>query len=200
MKISRIPTLRTHIWETRSWHIFHSPTKQWFNRFLLWEFIFGRPGLGRSISQLSAHFTDSYSESSYLDNQVLVDPPFSPYLKWQFHRFLLWELIFVRPGLGRSPPLSVSQMTISQIATLRAYVWQARSWWIYPRLTQGFHRFPTLRAHIWQTSVLQIYPLKWQFLRSLIWELIFSRVGLGRSTLSNGNFKDSYSDSSYLPD
>ena len=141
MKISQIPTLRTHIWETRSWHIFHSPTKQWFNRFLLWEFIFGRPGLGRSISQLSAHFTDSYSESSYLDNQVLVDPPFSPYLKWQFHRFLLWELIFVRPGLGRSPPLSVSQMTISQIATLRAYVWQARSWWIYPRLTQGFHRF-----------------------------------------------------------
>ena len=141
MKISQIPTLRTHIWETRSWHIFHSPTKQWFNRFLLWEFIFGRPGLGRSISQLSAHFTDSYSESSYLDNQVLVDPPFSPYLKWQFHRFLLWELIFVRPGLGRSPPLSVSQMTISQIPTLRAYVWQARSWWIYPRLTQGFHRF-----------------------------------------------------------
>ena len=98
---------------------------QGFHRFLLWEFIFGRPGLGMIFHPspnsdftqipnsessylagqvladlpppLSAHFTDSYSESSYLDNQVLVDPPFSLCLKWQFHRFLLWGLIFGRP-------------------------------------------------------------------------------------------------------
>ena len=75
MAISRIPTLRVHIWQARSWQIY-LPLECSFYRFLLWELIFGQPGLGRSILSLC--------------------------LKWQFHRFLLWELIFGRPGLRRS--------------------------------------------------------------------------------------------------
>ena len=63
---------------------------------LLWEFIFGRPSVGKST------------------------PPF----KRKFHRFLLWlptvlsyckSSTFGRPGLGRSNPL---QMAVSQIPAL----------------------------------------------------------------------------------
>ena len=58
--------------------------------FLLWELIFGRPGVGRSTPLHQMAIIDSYSESSYLADQMLADlPPFE-----QFHRFLLWQLIF----------------------------------------------------------------------------------------------------------
>ena len=197
-------------------------TKHWFHRFLLWELMFGRPGLDRSTTiplryftdsysessylagqvladlppPLSAHFTDSYSESSYLDNHVLVDPPFSLCLKWQFHRFLLWGLILVRPSLRRSTFSNDNftdsyseasyladqvlgdlpfQMVISQIPTPRTHIWQARSGHIYPNPPQWFHRF-------------------------IFWELIFGRPGFRRSTFSNGNITDSYSEGSYLAD
>ena len=170
--ISQIPTLRAHIWQTRSWQIFQPPPNseftdsysrssclaglvlsdlpptptgisqiptlrahiwtdqvlvdppfslclKWqFHRFLLWELIFGRPGLRRSTLS-NGNFTDSYSESSYLAGQVLADlPP----LNGSFYRFLLWEFIFGQWGLGNSTLLSLSQMTISQIPTLRALV------------------------------------------------------------------------------
>ena len=143
--ISQIPNLRTHIWKVRSGHIYPNPP-QWFHRFLLWEFIFGRPGLGRSTSPLEC----------------------------SFYRFLLWELIFGQPFLGRSTLLSLSQKTISQIPTLRAHVWQARSWQIYPYPPQVFHRF-------------------------LLWEFIFGRPGLGRSTSPlSAHFTDFFSESWYL--
>ena len=133
-----IPTLRAHIWPTRCWQIYPPsqilisqmivygiphytcrapytvpavlPPIQWqFNRFLLWHLMF-----------------HSYSESSYLAEQVLADLPPS---KWWFQipdlgrptphwmaisqipaltahiSFLLCEFIFGRPGVGRSNPL-----------------------------------------------------------------------------------------------
>ena len=61
----------------------------------LWEFIFGRPGFGRS------------TPSQMAISQV---PALTVYIY-----FLIWELIFGRPGLGRSTPL---QMAISQIPDL----------------------------------------------------------------------------------
>ena len=184
--ISQIPTLRAHIWETRSWQIFHPPHQTVISQFLLWEHIIGRPGLGRSTPSLSVsndNFPDSYSESSYLADQVLGDLSSKmamsqvPLLRthiWQvrsghnypncpqwFHRFLLWDLIFGRPGLGRSTPSlspSLSQMTISQIPTIRAHIWETRSWQIFhPPTKEWFHRF-------------------------LLWELIFGRPGLGWSS------------------
>ena len=167
--ISQIPTLRTHIWQTRSWYVhplslclkwqFHrfllwelifdrsgldisTQTPQWFHRFLPWGLIFGRPGLCRSSSpHQNSDFTDSYSESSYLADQVLGDLSpqmasdftdsysegsylvpglgiYTSFFECAFHRFLHWEFIFGKPGLGRPTPLSLSQMTISQIPTL----------------------------------------------------------------------------------
>ena len=198
--MSQIPTLRTHIWQVRSGHIYpNSP--QWFHRFLLWEFIFGRPGLGRSNSSLEC----------------------------SFYRFLLWEFIFGRPGLGRSTPslsvsndnftdsysessslagqifldLPLSPTGISQIPTLRAHIWQTRSWQIlqpspYSDFTNSYSDSLYLADQVLRSW--QIYPLKWQFHRSLIWGLIFGRPGLGRSSIlpPNNDFTDSYSESSYL--
>ena len=64
-----IPTLRTYIWQTRYWQIY--PPHQMAT-------------------------IDSYSESSYLADQVLADLPSTSN---DNDRFLLWELIF-----GRSTP------------------------------------------------------------------------------------------------
>ena len=114
----------------------------------------------------------------------------------QCHRFLIWGLIFGRPGLRQIylPP------------------------WVL------ILQIPTLRVHIWTDQVLgRSYPLKWQFYRFILWGLIFGRPGLGRSTpfkwqfyrefifgrpglgrstpslsVSNDNFTDSYSESSCL--
>ena len=101
---------------------------------LLLEFIFGRPGVGRSPPPSNGYFTDSCSDCSYffptlraqhLADQVLADlspsqmaisqiPALTAHIsfllydfifsrwgfdtstpfKWQFHRFLLWLLIF----------------------------------------------------------------------------------------------------------
>ena len=136
-----IPTLRACIWQARSWQ-FHTPLWMVISQipaltahisFLLWELIFGRPGLGRS----------------------------TPSVKWQFHRFVLWELIFGRPG-GRSTP---HQMVISHICTLRAHTWQTR-WQIYPPL--------------WNSNFTDSYS----------WELIFGRPGIlhKRPFTCEGNF------------
>ena len=71
------------------------------DRFLLWEPTFGRPHIGTSTPPLNGDFTDaslwqltfhSYSESSYLADQVLADLIHPR--KWWFHRFLLWQLIY----------------------------------------------------------------------------------------------------------
>ena len=121
---------------------------------LPWEFIFGRPCGGKS----------------------------APFI-WQFHRFLLWLLIFLSysksstfgmPGLGRSNP---SQISISQILAL---LWEL----IFGRpglgrttpISKGnfTDSCSTLRVHIWQKSVCRsTHPLKWQFHRFLLWMHIF---------------------------
>ena len=122
MTISQIPNLSPHIWQTRSWKIFHLPIKQWFHRFLLWKLIFGRSGLDISTPIPHSDFTDSYFDSSYLPDQVLAYLPFP------------------------------HQTVISQIPTLRVHIWQARSWQIYlpPRVL--ILQIPTLRVHIWITT------------------------------------------------
>ena len=144
MAISQILALTAHIsfllwelniWQALAWHIY--PSFKWqFHRFLLWLLIFlsysesstfGRPNLGRSNTLSNGNFTDSCSDCSYffptLRAQHLADlvwADLSP-LKWQFHRFLLWMLIFH----------SYSELNI----------WQTRSWNIYPSFKWQFHRF-----------------------------------------------------------
>ena len=87
---------------------------------------------------------------------------------------LLIELIFCRPGGRSTPPLS-GDFTDSC----------SRSYFI-----------PTLRTYIWKTRCWNQMKISW--IPTLnIQGLIFGRPG-GRSTpLWNGNFTDSYSDSSY---
>ena len=125
MAISQIPALTAH------------------TSFLCWELIFSRPGVGRCtplkwqfhrflLWQLIFH---SYSENSYLANQVLVD--LLPQPTNGYYRFVLWELILGRPSVGRSTPY---QMAISRI--------------------------PALTVHI----------------SFLLWELILGRPSVGRST------------------
>ena len=161
-------------------------------------------GLADLSPPLSTHFTDSYSESSYLDNQVLIDPPLSLCLKWQFHR----------------------------LPTLRAHIWETRSWLDLPSPNQTVN-FPDSHSDssyladqvladlplssgnftdsysensYFADQVLVDPPLlspglKWQFHRFLIWVLISGRPGLGRSSISpSNNFTDSYSENSYLAD
>ena len=157
MAISQIPTLRAHIWETKSWQIYPPPN--------------------------SGNFTDSNANSSQLADQVLADPPLlSPGLKWQFHRFLLWELIFGRPGLGQFhlPQLSNSDFTYS--SSENSYL-AGQVWTYLPQSPTVISQIPTLIAHICQTRSWHIFhpPTKQWFHRFLLWEFIFGRPGLGRS-------------------
>ena len=78
MAILDIPTLRAHIWQTKCWQIY--------------------PPLHETL------IIDSYSESSYLTDQMLADLPYPP------------------------------KMAILDIPTLRAHIWETKCWQIYPPL------------------------------------------------------------------
>ena len=158
MAMSQIPTLRTHIWQTKYWQIY-PPIKWQFHRFLLWEFIFGRSGLDISTPIPHSVFMDSYSENSYLADQILVDPSPLPVSQMTISQIpTLRGSYLADQVLGDLP----SQMAISQIPTLGTHISQVRSGHIFSYPPQWFHRLllfifgrpdlPTpLRAHIWQT-------------------------------------------------
>ena len=167
--ISQIPPLRTHIWQVRSGHIYpipHSdftdsysdssyladqvltylpspPNSEFTDSYSESSYLAGQ-GLADLSPPLSTHFTDSYSESSYLDNQVLIDPPFSLCLNWQFHRFLLWELIFVRPGLTR---FTLSNGNVTDSYSEGSYLADQVLADLPPQV--AISQIPTLRIHIW---------------------------------------------------
>ena len=203
-------TLRAHIYQT--------PVKWWFHRFLwnsyfihtlraqhltdqvlaqlppsskaisqiptlVWELIFGRPSVGRSTPiKWQFHrfllWQLTFDDSSYfiptlrawhLADQVLADLP--PFFEWQFHWFLLWQLLFHsyseslsfgRPGPGISTSPSNSDF-------IDSCLWQ---------LTM-------LRAqHLTDQVLAQLPPSSKAIsqIPALIWELIFGRPRVGRST------------------
>ena len=144
-------------------------------RFLFWEFIFGRPSVGRStphqmaISQIPALI----AHISFLFWDLIFGRPVvgrsTPPIKWWFHRLLLWCLIFhshsensylASKGVGRSSVGTTPVlMAISHIAALTAHI------------------------------------------SFLLWELIFGRPGVGRSNPSHQTATiDSYTEGSYLAD
>ena len=156
---------------------------------LLWEFIFGRPSVGKStplqmailqIPALTAHISFLLWELNIWQTR---SGHIYPSFKWHFHRFLLWLLIFLsytqsltfgRPGLDRSTPL---QMAFSQIPVLlwELNIWQAMVLSDLPLFQMAISQIPALTAHIsfllwefniWQTRVLGNLPqFKWQFNR-----------------------------------
>ena len=175
--ISQIPALTAHIsfllWELifgRSGVGRSTPPTNGDYRFLLWEHIFGRPGVGRSNPPFKWHFhrfllwqliLHSYSESSYLADQLLADlPP----IEWQFHRFLVWQLIFHSYSESSYlADLPSHWMAIWQISGLTAHIsfllWEL----VFGRSGVGRStppkwrlQIPTLRVHIWQTDWWQI--------------------------------------------
>ena len=95
--------------------------------------------------------------------------------------FLLWELIFGWPNVGRSnPPFEHDYLTDCCsdspyfIPTVRAHICLTKCWQIYPPMSNGNYRF-------------------------LLWEHIFGRPCVGKSNIpSNSNFTDSCSDISYF--
>ena len=193
--ISQIPTLRTHIWQARSGDIYPNPP-QWFHRFLLWELIFGRPGLGRS-TPLKLQFHRFLLRELIFGRQGLGR---STPLKWQFHRFLIWELIFGRSGLDISTPIPHSDFTdsYSESSYLAGQVLAD----LPPPLSALFIDFYSeswyLDNHFLVDPPFSLC-LKRQFHRFLLWELMFGRPGLDRSTpIPLRYFTDSYSESSYL--
>ena len=162
-----------------------------FHTFLLWLLIFlsysksstfGKPGLGRSNpSQISI-------------SQILA---------------LLWELVFGRPGLGRTAPISKDNFTDS-CSTLRVHIWLKSVCRSTHPLKWQFYRFllNSESSYLADQVLADLPPFKWLFNRFLLWLLIFlsyskssylADAGLDRSTpITNGNFTDSCSDSSYF--
>ena len=165
--------LRTPIWQTKCWQIYPPmaiskiPALTAHISFLLWELIFGRPGIS-DLPPSQTAIIDSYSESSYLADQVLVDhPPF----KWQFYRFLLWQLTF--HSYSESSYLADQEFQIyppSQTAIIDSY---------------------SEISYLADQVLADQPPFKWQFHRFLLWqlifhsyswELIFGRPSVGRSS------------------
>ena len=154
---------------------------------LPWELIFGRPGLGRTTPISKGNFTDSCSILRVHIWQKSVCRSTHP-LKWQFHRFLLWLLIFLsycksstfgRPGFGTSIPLSNGNFSNScSYCSYFSPTLRAQHLADLPLSQMAISPIPALTAHI---------PF-------LLWEVIFGRPGLGRTTpMSKGNFTDSWS-------
>ena len=152
------------IWQTRSWQIY--------------------PPSSMAISQIpdSSYFIPTL-RAQYLADQGLwqIYPP----VKWQFHRFLLWQLIFHsysesssfgRPGPDRS---TSHPMAISQILALTAHSYSESS--VFGRPGLG-------RSTPHQMAISQIPALTAHYIPK---SSTFGRPGLGRSTPpSNGNFTD----------
>ena len=115
--IDSCPTVRVHIWQTKCWQIY-PPSQLEISK----------------IPPLTAHISFFLWE---LNIWQAMAWHIYPSFKWQFHRFLLWLLIFLsysesstfgRPDLSRSTPLSNGYFT--DICSDCSYF------------------FPTLRAHI----------------------------------------------------
>ena len=212
-----IPNVRAHICLTKCWQMY-PPMSNGNYRFLLWEHIFGRPCVGKSNIPSNSNFTDSCSDISYFiptlrahiwqtkcwqiypaKTPISQIPALTAHISFLLselifgtpgvgrsippsngnYTFLLWELIFGRPGVGRS---TLPWMAISQIAALIAHISFLLSELIFG--TPGVGRsIPPSNGNC----------------RFLLWELIFGWPSVGRYTpLLNADFTDSCFDSSYF--
>ena len=171
--------------------------------------IFDRPDVGLPSLEWQFHrqlIFHSYSENSYLAHQVLAD--LVPTSNGNC-RFLLWELIFGRPSVGRSTPLFNADFTDSCFDHSSFLIWelipvdsshhQMTIKNSYPESSYLAHQVLADLSHhqmaidtflLWELifgrpRCWQIYPpLNAAFHRFLLWQLIFH----------------SYSENSYLAD
>ena len=200
MAISQIPALAAHIsyllwelkiWQTRSWKIY-PPSQISISEIpaLLWELIFGRWGLGRSTPISNGNFTDSCSGCSqffptlraqHLADQVLADLPPLQMPVSQIPA-LLWEFIFGRPGVGRSPP---------------PFKWQNHRFLFYSESSyladQMLGNLPPSNGNFTDSCSDCSY-----FFPTLKTQHLADQVLAHLSPPSNGNFTDFCSDCSYF--
>ena len=196
MAISQISNLRVYIWHTRSWQIFH-PHQTLISQIpILIAHIWHTRcwGLGRS-TPLNGNFTDPFSKTSYLADQVLADLP-----PWNGH---------VTDSYSESSYLADqvlgdlnSQMTMSQIPNLRTYIWRTRSWLIFhPPPNSDFTDSHSDSSYLADQVLADLPPSNGNFTDSYSEKSLFGRSGLDISTpIPHSNFTDSYSESSYLAD
>ena len=141
MAISQISALTAHI------------------SFLLWELIIWQTRSWQIYLPSNGDFTDSCSDSSLLWELIIwqtrswqIYPP----IKWQFHRFLLWQL----------PTLRAQHLTDQVLADLNPHIR-----WHFHRFLWNSYIIPTLRAQHLADQVLAdlLPPIKWQFHRFLLY-------------------------------
>ena len=129
--------------------------------FLLWELNIWQTRSWQIYPPSNGNFTDSCSTLKLIFSR--------PTVKWQFHRFLLWQLTF-HDSSYFIPTLRAQHLAEQVLADVPPFEWQ-------------FHWFL-----LWQL-----------LFHSYSESLSFGRPGLGISTPpSNGNFTDSCSDSSHF--
>ena len=104
------------------------------------------------------------------------------------YRFLLWELIFGRPSVGRYTPLFNADFTDScfdhsySIPNLRTHIWQIQVLADLLPTSNGnftdccseliFHYY-SQNSYFALQVLADLPPIKWQFHRLLLWQLIF---------------------------
>ena len=172
--ISQIPAL---IWELIFGRpcIGRSTPCQWqFHRFLLWQLIFhsysesssfGRPGPDRSTSHPMVILQILALTAHYSENLSFGRPGLgrsTPPIKWQFHRFLLWQL----------PTLRAQHLTDQVLADLNPHIR-----WHFHRFLWNSYIIPTLRAQHLVNQGLGRYTAPHQMaisqIPTLLWKLIF---------------------------
>ena len=181
-----------NIWQTRCWQIYphsgnftDSCSDDCLFHAALWDHLsFGRPGL-QIYPPIKWWFHRFLLwqliptlRAQHLADQVLAD--LTPHIQWQFHRFLLWQLIptlrahHLADQVGRSTPPSNGNFTDC--------------------CCDNSYFIPTLTAQHLADQVLADLPpssMAISQIPTLLWELIFGRPSVGRSTpTSNGNSTD----------
>ena len=186
-------TLRVHIWQDK--------------------------GVGRSTPMHQMAIIDSYSIHIWQTMWWHIQPPshmavFQIAALTAHISFLLWELIFGRPSVGRSTPIHPSNGNDRLL--LWEFIFGRPVWADLPPIKWRFHRLllwhfifhsHSENSYLADQVLADLPPGSNGNYRFLLWELIFGRPCVGRSTPLEWQFHrfllwqlifHSYSESSYL--
>ena len=167
--ISWIPTLTALMWQTRSWQIYPT-TAWWFHRFLLWQLIFHSYSessyvAGQVLADLLPHWMAISQIPTltahiwFLFWELICGRPAvdrcTPHIEWQFHRFLLYQVIFDSYS-------ECSYVADQALADL-------------PPICNGNYRFLSESPYLADQVLADLppTPIEWHFHRLLLWQIIF---------------------------
>ena len=191
-----------NIWQTKSWHSYHPPQRQ-FHRFLLYSesSSFGRPSVLAYLPPIQWWFHRflfwqlTFDDSSYfiptlraqhLADEVLTDLP--PFFEWQFHWFLLYSdnSYLADQVLAHLPPIKywfhrwlfiIWQINMPGISTSPSnsdFIDSCSDSSLCAcRATLPFGTDFTGDCVMGCNTAPAHLPLEWQIHRFLLWQLIF---------------------------